>query len=64
MKYLKASRQYGLFSKPERALHACMILLSYYVGNNTSIYTLTNAILYTIALIKALAQQRQRLLHI
>ena len=42
----------------------CMILLSYYVGNNTSIYTLTNAILYTIALIKALAQQRQRLLHI
>ena len=64
MKYLKASRQYGLFSKPERVLHACMILLSYYVGNNTSIYTLTNAILYTIALIKALAQQRQRLLHI
>ena len=64
MKYLKASRQYGLFSKPERALHACMILLSYYVGNNTSIYTLTNAILYTIALIKALAQQRQRMLHI
>ena len=58
MKYLKKSRQYGLFSKPERSLHACMILLNFYVGNNVSIYTLTNAILYTIALIKALAQRR------
>ena len=58
MQYLKKSRQYGLFSKPERSLHACMILLNFYVGNNTSIYTLTNAILYTIALIKALVQRR------
>ena len=58
MQYLKKSRQYGLFSKPERSLHACMILLNFYVGNNISIYTLTNAILYTIALIKALAQRK------
>ena len=60
IEYLKKSRQYGWFSKPERSLHACMILLSYYVGNNTSIYTLTNAILYTIALMKALAQRSSR----
>ena len=60
IEYLKKSRQYGWLSKPERSLHACMILLSYYVGNNTSIYTLTNAILYTIALMKALAQRSSR----